>query len=977
MSVSDSEKETVSKFVSIRKKFILRISIILTLSFLMVLSVVAVTNYEESKRSLSKTEQSIRDSLIAKGRTLSINNSQALKGMAEDNAFSAVQALVTATVSDDEDIVYGIFMDADRVPWTIANEDTPDGIVESYAELEDEASVWANQLSQPDYQLYKEGTIELYEFAAPVVVEDEVLGTIRYGFSTAQMHEALESAFSAARQLLIQTLTMLGAVGVAALSLGFFATKKIATNITTPIGMLMGAAETIAKGDYDKEIELESNDEIGLLAKNFDTMRLTVQKKVKDLGELNATGEILAVLLDQSKALEEVLQRMHRHTNVNRGSIYLARDDNSFELKSYFPEFPNTNDRGPKVFAYGEGILGTAAKEKSIIFVENTSEDSKYSDFEGNADGKALICIPLVDNEIVIGVINLSGEVGEVSFDEADYEFASAIARLLVTTVKNIRMREVIEEQNRTLEQKVEARTAALQEKTDDIVNMMQNMHQGLFTVQDNLTIHHEYASYLETIFETNRIADRNVMDLLFSQCDMGSDRLDQVETAILSLVGEEALMFSFNSHLLPLEYKATLPSGCEKILALEWDPMVVNDLIVKLMVTVRDVTELKELEHAAEEQKKELAIIGQILSHGASKFRQFVQMSRKFIKQNKSLILTAEYQDDEVISELFRNMHTIKGNARTYGYNYITNVVHDAETTYDRLRKADQPAWGTNLLLKELDAVSRWVNNYVEIAESKLSIQIDESDDSSSESVALGVDLKPVENVLGQLQTLLKNSDLKPELRKVIEGSSSELSKIGAKPLENVLSGVIQSIPSLSKELGKPNPEFCIRADNLYMKPSSFPLLNNVFSHIFRNSLDHGIETPEERIQAGKKAEGTLYLEAECDEKDLVLTVGDDGSGLNVERIKSKLLDQGLISPEQELNQDDISRAIFTSGLSTAKQVTAVSGRGVGMDAVKKFIEQQGGEIDIVLKQEEQEHGPFIPFDLKIKLPDAMFYAA
>ena len=149
------------------------------------------------------------------------------------------------------------------------------------------------------------------------------------------------------------------------------------------------------------------------------------------------------------------------------------------------------------------------------------------------------------------------------------------MARLLVITIKNIRMREVIEEQNRTLEQKVEERTEALQEKTNDILNMMQNMHQGLFTIMEGGIIHHEYAAYLEQILETDKIANRNFMDLLFKDTNLGTDRIDQVQTAVEALLGSDEMMFDFNSHLLATEIVISLPDDRTKILELDWDPII------------------------------------------------------------------------------------------------------------------------------------------------------------------------------------------------------------------------------------------------------------------------------------------------------------------------------------------------------------------------------------------------------------------
>ena len=580
------------KFKSIKAKLIQSVSIIFVISFALVLSVVAYMNTTDSKDNLAKSEESIRNSLIAKGKTLSNNNSQALKGMVEDNAFSAVQDLVSSTVRDDDDISYGVFMDIDKLPWVYATAENPEGKVLPGEELDDEASNWSVELTGQDFKIFSNGGDDTYEFASPVIVEEEVLGIIRYGISTKSMRKSLADATILSEASLKNTLMILLGTIIATMLLGVFSTQKVAHAITLPLNLLQSAAGTIAGGNYDDEVTVKTNDEIGVLADNFEQMRVTIKKKMADLAKLNSTGEILASLLDQSKALEVVLQTMHEQIGVGLGSVYLMNDQEELEVKAFFPPKIISEGYKAKKFSAGQGILGRAAQSKKVIFVPNTHDDDSFDTKEGHA--KSLLCVPLMDKDIVIGVMNLSGEVGEVRFEESDGEFMSSVARLLVITIKNIRMREVIEEQNRTLEQKVEERTVALAAKTNDISSMLMNMHQGLFTVMEGGIIHHEYAAYLEKIFETEQIANRNVMDLLFAGSDLGSNALDQVKTALDALIGSDEMMFDFNSHLLVTEVSITMNDGSTKILEFDWDPIVLDDEINKIMVTVRDVTELK-----------------------------------------------------------------------------------------------------------------------------------------------------------------------------------------------------------------------------------------------------------------------------------------------------------------------------------------------------------------------------------------------
>jgi len=953
------------KFYSIRKKLVKAVSTIFVLSFILVLSIVGYINWNDSQKSLVKSEENIRNSLIAKGRTLVSNNSQALKGMVEDNAFSAVKELVSSTVRDDEDINYGIFMDVDMLPWVFANPENESGDTKPGEELEDEASVWANQLEKVDYKIFRtDKGGEVYEFAAPVIVDEEILGIIRYGISTDSMRKSLKEASDAAEKSLKQTLMILFGTIIAALAVGVFSTRKVATKMTIPLNLLKDAAGTIASGNYDEKVTVQTNDEIGILANNFEQMRTTIQKKMEDLAKLNSTGEVLASILEQSKALEVVLQAMHEQIGVQVGSVYLTNDQDELEVKAYFPPKNMSADSKPIKFSSGQGVLGKAAKEKEVIFVEDTSKDDMFTDGQ-NAKPRSLLCVPLLDKDILIGVMNLSGEIGTVKFEDSDYEFVSSIARLLVITIKNIRMLEVIEEQNRTLEHKVAERTAELAQKNNDINAMMSNMHQGLFTIMDGGVVHHEYAAYLETILGTSKIASRNFMDLLFSQSELGSDTLDQIKTAVEALIGSDEMMFDFNSHLLVSEYTMTDAEGNEKILELDWDPIVFNDDIEKIMVTVRDVTELKALEKAAEAQKQELEIIGQILAVGQDKFAEFIATSNDFIEKCRHSIGETAEKDLDVIASLFRWMHTVKGNARTYGFAYVTNSVHEVESTYDELRKNENKVWDPSSLLNELAVAEADIKRYETIAAEKLGLSNSAESGVSLNAEKVGVLLDKISSFDG--------SSLDAEVQSMLADSYKLLLSAQAKPIEEVISEVLESVSSLANELDKPQPSISIDNGGVFIEGHAHSMMNNIFMHVMRNAMDHGIEGAEERQEKGKSAEGAIQLTVNRRADAADFTVADDGRGLALSKIFSKAVEAGMYTEDGRPSDDEVANLIFASGFSTADQVSEVSGRGVGMDAVKQFLEQEGGGIRIELT-DSAEGEDFRQFKTVITLPNSFY---
>ena len=145
--------------------------------------------------------------------------------------------------------------------------------------------------------------------------------------------------------------------------------------------------------------------------------------------------------------------------------------------------------------------------------------------------------------------------------------------------------------------------------------------------------------------------------------------------------------------------------------------------------------------------------------------------------------------------------------------------------------------------------------------------------------------------------------------------------------------------------------------------------LLKNLFVHLLRNSIDHGIETANVRTAAGKPAMGHIQLALSQEDDTLKLRLKDDGRGLNIARIRQIATERKLIDPNSKMSSLDVAQLIFASGFSTAEKVTEVSGRGVGMDAVKGFLEDEGGDVKIHFL-DENETSAFRPFELVISLP-------
>lgn len=176
---------------------------------------------------------------------------------------------------------------------------------------------------------------------------------------------------------------------------------------------------------------------------------------------------------------------------------------------------------------------------------------------------------------------------------------------------------------------------------------------------------------------------------------------------------------------------------------------------------------------------------------------------------------------------------------------------------------------------------------------------------------------------------------------------------KTRMQPVANIWSAYPRMIRDLSKELGK-QIRLDMIGENTEIDRHLVEAIKDPLTHMIRNSVDHGIEMPEDRAAAGKPREGIVTLNAYNQAGQVVIVVADDGKGLSAERIRKKCVEKGILSESQSLSipEQQLFQYIFAPGFSTAEKVTAVSGRGVGMDVVKTNIAKIGGHIELQSKE-------------------------
>ena len=206
----------------------------------------------------------------------------------------------------------------------------------------------------------------------------------------------------------------------------------------------------------------------------------------------------------------------------------------------------------------------------------------------------------------------------------------------------------------------------------------------------------------------------------------------------------------------------------------------------------------------------------------------------------------------------------------------------------------------------------------------------------------------------LTQIAAMSQDGNLKTiaeELERLSSGLRDTTMGIRMVPIGTLFSRFRRLIHDLSRDLDK-EIEFITSGEDTELDKTMIERLADPLVHLIRNSVDHGLESAEKRLAAGKPAKGTVRLSAVYAGAEVAISVIDDGAGLNGERIRAKAEEAGLLAPDAKIADQDLWQMIFAPGFSTAKEVTSLSGRGVGMDVVKRTIDGLRGSIDVATTQ-------------------------
>ena len=255
--------------------------------------------------------------------------------------------------------------------------------------------------------------------------------------------------------------------------------------------------------------------------------------------------------------------------------------------------------------------------------------------------------------------------------------------------------------------------------------------------------------------------------------------------------------------------------------------------------------------------------------------------------------------------------------------------VIQEKEVESKREEKPEKQKKATTSLRVDSNKIDLLINYMSEIviANSKILSLVDNEKDDNNE----GSELLEAAHSMKELLEYVRDGIM--DIRMIQVGDSFNKFR--------------RIVNDTSKKIGK-DVEFVITGGDTELDKTVVERISDPLVHMLRNSIDHGVELPEERVAKGKSARGRVDLRAYPDSGSIVIEIEDDGKGLDKERILSKAIENGQVNPSAKLTDEEIYKLIFEAGLSTAEKVSDISGRGVGMDVVRRNIEDLRGTIDI-----------------------------
>jgi len=489
------------------------------------------------------------------------------------------------------------------------------------------------------------------------------------------------------------------------------------------------------------------------------------------------------------------------------------------------------------------------------------------------------------------------------------------LPKLLKSFVKiDSRMNKIIKQSdNQQLEM---LRLKEIEEQTNEKISiLLNNAGQGFLYFNKDMIIGKEYSSEVKKIFKKD-ISDTNITQLLIEDKD---DSLF-LESTLKDILESDEMTQEILISLLQSEFKIH-----DAYITIEYKVLDKENF----MMILTDITKNKELAQKIKDEQQVLKMVVETVTT----MEQFLSVKKDY----ESFIYKIEsYKDIDKLSDMRKEIHTYKG---LFAQKEMLNVVkelHEFESLVDtslKVKKIDKKI--LNITTKEMNS---WLEKDIQVLMGIL------GEDFFDKSDSIIIDKNRIENLQEQVKNYLKNKD-----EKYLICLDKNIEELNYSNIITFLKPYEALVEQLATRLEKTINPLVINSEDIYISDKYKPFLNSLV-HIFRNSIDHGIETDEDREISGKEDIGTITCDVIKKENNIVIKISDDGTGIDEDKIKSLAVSKGIYTQKEVdlLTKDEVLLIIFKDAFSTSQNITDISGRGVGLASLIQELEKLNGTMKI-----------------------------
>lgn len=485
---------------------------------------------------------------------------------------------------------------------------------------------------------------------------------------------------------------------------------------------------------------------------------------------------------------------------------------------------------------------------------------------------------------------------------------------------------------------------------TKDAEVIVDNIAEGLYIFKANeateLLIDPLHSPLFPQDLEGMKEASEASLDAILKASALSAEDVQSMKSILQRAIGDTILHWDFNAPSLPKELRLALERG-SRVVTAQWEAVRGDDGIVqKVLLLLQDVTELRLMYEDSRARSEDAKRLMELISNSPKKMGEFFAIAEAVITEGKGMV------EGETAALNLKNIHTLKGMARGYQLQELCECFAQLEESVQS--KALLPAKSLQHLPAFL-ACEISVRNYKNLFHRAYTRHIAGNQVSADPKVVL--------DLTHQIEMAYVRSDIESAFNAL-----NEIRAIFACTLDKIVIDEISMLKKLADELGKPQPTLYVSELDIQINETAKITLRKVFVHLFRNSIDHGIESEEDRTTKGKAGRGQISIHVAKGREFYRITYKDDGQGLSLTKILKKAVVLGMADADRKYMAQEIAELIFLSGLSTTATPNPISGRGVGMDAIRSFLRQEGGNISIEL--DPDMGGPMQKFSFLIDIP-------